>query len=100
MMRRLGQAMVDLIRDTKGDSKFLVVEAAPLELADAICGAWDRADQALPALAIASANPARFGGYGLVGASAATLRNENPRGVCVVVCEGYDLAERQSIASF
>jgi len=99
-MRRLGAAMVEKIRRIDAEAKFAVIEAVPAELAEAIADSWDSEDPRLPTLAVASAEPARFGRYGLAESSAAGLRNINPNGVCIVVCEGYSLAERQSINGF
>lgn len=101
-MRRLGAALVERIRAIEGDAKFVIVEAASVDLALAMAEFWDAEDPALPRLAIAADDPTPFGQYALRNASAATLRHQrqNPRGVCVVVCEGYQLAERQSINGF
>lgn len=99
-MRRVGAALVERIRLIEADAKFVIVEAAQPELAHAIAEFWDEGDGRLPQLAIAAEDAASYGRYGLVGASAATLRHRDRRGLCLVVCEGYDLAERQSLRSF
>ena len=47
-----------------------------------------------------SESPARFGDHALGHASATGLRNINPDGVCLVICEGADLPDRQSLNKF
>ena len=51
------------------------------------------------ALAVASRRPSRFGAHALEGAGT-RLRNLNPGGVCLVVCEGLRLDDEQSLKSF
>jgi hypothetical protein len=99
-MQRLGAAIVELIRRIPGDSKFLKIEAATKELAAAIEEHWNDSDASLPTLAIASDDPATYGQHGLSDLSAAGLRSRSPHGACVVVCEGFALAERESILGF
>jgi hypothetical protein len=99
-MRRVGAALVERMRLIKADAKFLIIEAAQPALARAIAEFWDDDDARLPQLAVAAEDAASYGRYGLVGASAATLRHRDRRGLCLVICEGYDLAERQSLRSF
>lgn len=99
-MRRVGAALVERIRQIEANAKFIVIEAAQPTLARAISEFWDDADPRLPQLAVAAEDATTYGHHGLVGASAATLRHRDRRGLCLVVCEGYDLAERQSLRSF
>lgn len=100
MSGRLAVALVERIRQLDAFAKFVLIEAVSESLALAVSAVWEDGDDRLPTLAIACANPSQFGRHGLVSASVATLRNESPRGVCVVVCEGTELAERQSINNF
>lgn len=99
---RLGIALVELIRRTPGDAKYVVIEAADPQLATSISEYWNTDPTGLPRLAVAAHEPSRFGEYGLVNGSAAGLRNRTPPegGCCVVVVEGFELAERQSINLF
>jgi hypothetical protein len=98
-MRRLGSALVEHIRLIDASAKFIVVEAAQPDLAEAMAEFWDTDDLRLPKLAIASGEPKRFGKYGLK-RSAANLRHSDGAGLCVVVCEGFQLSERQSVNGF
>jgi hypothetical protein len=100
MSSRLAAALIERIKLIDARTKFLMIEAVPNALAHEINRRWDDGDQRLPVLAIASPTAADFGSRGLVLASAATLRNEYPNGVCVVICEGAEVAERQSINLF
>jgi len=98
---RLALALIEHIRRIDAQAKFLVIEAVPLPLAQSLHSHWDGSDPNLPRLAIAtSQDDLRFGNHGLQGASVATLRNRSPKGVCIVVCENAQLAERQSIINF
>lgn len=99
-MRRVGAALVERIRLIDAPAKFVIIEAAQPGLAAAVAEFWDDSDPTLPQLAIAADNAETYGRYGLVGSSAATLRHRDPKGLCLVVCEGFDLAERQSLGSF
>ena len=101
-MKRLGQAMVAYIRKLEGSSKFLVVEGVPEQLALAISQEWDDDDRGLPLLAVASDSEDGFGSHVLSGRSAANLRHHDRSrpGICLVVCEGSQLAESQSIGGF
>lgn len=98
MSARLGAALVEHIRALGPGSKFVLVEGVSLELAQAMAAAWR--GPALPELAVASGHPARFGAQALSGASGTSLRNRHPEGVCIVVCEGQQLPDRQSLRSF
>ena len=95
MSARLGAALARHILDLPGESKFVLVEGVEEDLAMAMADAWD--DDALP-LAIASANPDGFGDRALSGVSGTALRNRGA--VCLVVCEGAQLPDRQSLRSF
>jgi hypothetical protein len=95
MSSRLGRALAHHILGLPGDRKFVAVEGVEEDLAAAMAGAWE--DATLP-LAIASAHPARFGEQALAGESGTALRNKGP--VCLVVCEGFQLPDRQSLRAF
>jgi hypothetical protein len=95
MSSRLGRALAKHILGLPGDRKFVAVEGVEEDLAVAMADAWDGAG--LP-LAIASAHPERFGRQALAGESGTALRNRGP--VCLVVCEGFQLPDRQSLRAF
>jgi len=104
MSGRLGAALARHIHELPGKVKFVLVEGVNEELAEAMAAAWG--DASTP-LAIASQNPVRFGSRALVGVSGTALRNKTDdvgagggAGVCVVICEGAQLADRQSLRSF
>ena len=101
MSDRLAVALIGHIRLIDATAKFLVIEAVPMPLARSLEAHWDADDPELPRLAVAMPDDAEsIGEHGLRGSSVATLRNRSPRGLCIVVCEGAELAERQSIISF
>ena len=100
MSARLAKAIVEHIRKIKARSKFVRIESISELLAAEISASWDDSDGDLPRLAVASATPALFGPHALEGVSAARLRHTNPGGVCIVICEGSQIPERQSINSF
>ena len=95
MSSRLGRALAEHIIDLPGERKFVVVEGVEEDLAAAMAEAWQ--DDGLP-LAIASAHPERFAGRALAGESGTALRNRGP--VCLVICEGFQLPDRQSLRAF
>lgn len=99
MSNRLGAAMachIASINSKGGDTqKFVVIEGVDDDLAEAISKAWDA--PGLP-LAIASADPDRFGDQALVGASGTGRRNQGA--VCLVICTGARLEDRQSLRAF
>lgn len=97
MSRRLGAALAEHIRRMPGTTKFILIEGVDMSLADGIAHAWT---DKLPRLAIASAKPERFGSYALTGVSATGLRNLSGTGVVLVICTGYQLADRQSLSRF
>lgn len=90
--------MVELVRGLPGASKYILVEGVGLEVAQGVSASWS--GERLPALAIASPSPALFGGHALAGASGTGLRNTHPEGVCLVICEGARVADRQSLNAF
>lgn len=101
MSDRLAVALIEHIRLIDTTAKFLVIEAASVRLARSLEAHWDDDDPDLPRLAIAASHDCEsIGKHELRDASVATLRNRSPKGVCIVVCEGAQLAERQSIINF
>ncbi len=97
MSRRLGAAIAQHIRELPGTARFVLVEGVSEDLAAAITAAWS---PELPPLAVAARHPSRFGAYALQGTSGTGLRNRHAEGVCLVVCEGEQLPDRQSLRSF
>lgn len=97
MNSRLGAAITEHIRTFSGPSKFVLVEGVSEDLAAGIAAAWS---PDLPPLAVASPHPERFGDHALRDVSGAGLRNRHAEGVCVVLCEGQQPPERQSISKF
>ena len=98
MSRRLGGAVVEHIRRLRGEARFIIVEGVAASLAEGISEAWD--DDALPPLAIVSDTPRRFGAHALLDVSGTHLRNTGRRGVVLVLCEGQQVPDRQSLNLF
>src|SRR5262245_61550117 len=97
MSGRLGAALADHIRLMPGRTKFILIEGIDMSLAEGIGRPWT---DDLPRLAIASANPERFGRHALVGVSGTGLRNLSTDGVVLVICTGQQLPDRQSLSRF
>ena len=101
MSRRLGAALAAHIARLPGAARFVLVEGVPVELAEGMASAWT---DDLPPLSVASAEPGRFGAHALAGASGTSLRNPRTdgeaRGVVLVLCEGQQLPDRQSLNLF
>lgn len=95
MSARLGTALAGYILGLPGEHKFVLVEGISEDLAHSMAAAWDDAELRL---AIASQHPARFGSRALRDQAATGLRNKGP--VCLVLCEGSQLADRQSLRAF
>lgn len=100
MTRRLALALIDLIRRIDAPTKFLVMEAVPISLAAQLQNSWKNSDPKLPTLAIVKPGEASAKTSEGIEVSVAHLRHTSPNGVCVVVCEGGVIAERQSINNF
>jgi len=98
MSARVGAALAEYIRRLPGNSKYVLLEGISEDTAASLAAAWD-GDQ-LPTLAIQSATPQRFPENALTGVSGTGLRNTHPEGVCLVICEGSRVADRQSLNSF
>lgn len=97
MSRRLGGALTEHIRRLRGEARFVIVEGVPPSLAYGMTQAWD---DTLPPLAVVSDTPARFGRHALRNASGTSLRNTEARGVVLVLCEGQQVPDRQSLNLF
>lgn len=84
-----------------GRARFVLVEGVPNELAEGMVSAWS---PELPPLRVVSDQPARFGAHALAGASGTTMRNNReagrPLGVVLVLCEGQQVPDRQSLNMF
>jgi hypothetical protein len=93
--RRLGAALAEHVLALPGKRKFVLVEGVSEDLAEAMAAGWQDSELRL---AIASRNPDRFGARALQGVAATGLRNQG--GVCLVVCAGAQLADRQSLRAF
>lgn len=99
MSNRLGAALADHLREhTAGSAAFVLVEGVPAEVARGMSDSWD--DAAMPRLAIVARNRAA-GRHALAEASGTQLRNEaGDRGVVLVLCDGEQLPDRQSLNLF
>ncbi len=95
MSARLGTALAGYILGLPGEHKFVLVEGVSEDLAHNMAAAWDDSELRL---AIASQHPERFGPRALKNQAATGLRNRGP--VCLVLCEGAQLADRQSLRAF
>lgn len=98
MSARIGTALTEYIRRLPGGSKYILVEGVAEEIAHSMATAWN--GDRLPALAVHSKSPQRFGDRALEGVSGTGLRNTHPEGVCLVICEGSRVPDRQSLNSF
>ena len=94
MSARLGRALAQHILGLPGDRKFVLVEGVEEDLAVALAEAWDAAVSACDRLLASRAlrTPA------LTGESGTALRDRGP--VCLVICEGSQLPDRQSLRAF
>jgi Bacterial protein of unknown function (DUF853) len=97
-MSRLGVALCEYIRHLPGESKYVLVEGIEEDVAESMAQSWHGSN--LPALAIVSAHPGRHIPHALGGSSGTGLRNNHPEGVCLVICAGERVADRQSLNAF
>lgn len=101
MSTRLGSALATHIRrrmnESGSDSGYILVEGVPASVAEGMARAWD---SSLPQLAIVSAEPHRFGQYALRNVSGTYLRNRGSHGVVLVMCDGEQVPDRQSLNLF
>lgn len=100
MSSRLGSALAEYIRRMPGAARFVLVEGVPASLAEGMCRAWDTWGDAMPPLGVVSGSRARFGRHALRDVSGTRLRNEHPGGVVLVLCEGEQVPDRQSLSLF
>lgn len=100
MSARLGRALAASLREkTAGaGAAFVLVEGVPGSVAQGMRAGWD--DAAMPRLAVVSADPASFGRYAMTEVNGTQLRNESDRGVVVVLCDGEQVPDRQSLNLF
>ena len=100
MSTRLGSALAEHIRRElrEIDYGFILVEGVSTSVAEGMAKVWD---DSLPRLAIVSSEPRRFGQYALKEVSGTRLRNsQDTRGVVLVMCDGEQVADRQSLNLF
>lgn len=99
MSARLGGALAEYLRRnlTEGERNFVLVEGVPTSVALGMSAAWD---QSLPQLAVVSSSPARFGLHAMGEVSGTHLRNQSDGGVVLVLCDGEQVADRQSLNLF
>jgi hypothetical protein len=99
--RRLGAALANHIGRLPGAARFVLVEGVSVALAEGMAAAWN---DNLPPLRVASAEPRRFGARALIGTSGTAMRNQRVGGeacgVVLVLCEGQQVADRQSLNMF
>ena len=94
MLPRLAESLVRYIESfSDGASTFILMEGIPVELAGEISVRWHDGP---PKLFIASSEPERFGGRAVgLDFSGTNARNENPDGVCVVQCRGFEIKDKR-----
>ena len=99
MSGRLGAALAEHLRNhlVRGHGNFVLVEGVPADVAAGMSRAWD---DSLPRLAIVSAEPRRFGRHALIDVSGTQLRNQPGAGVVLVLCDGEQVPDRQSLNLF
>ena len=104
MSRRLGAALAAELRERLrgNDKSFVLLEGIPTAVAEGMSRAWD--DSKMPQLAVVSNTPGRFSGHAMSqGVSGTQLRNrtdEGWRGVVLVLCEGEQVPDQQSLGLF
>lgn len=104
MSRRLGGALAAELRNRlrDNDKSFVLLEGIPTGVAEGISRAWD--DATMPQLAIVSATPRLFGSHAMrENVSGTRLRNRTDhgwRGVVLVLCEGEQVPDQQSLGLF
>ena len=104
MSARLGGALAAELRDRLrgNDKSFVLLEGIPTGVAEGMSKAWD--DVTMPQLAIVSQTPALFGNHAMrQGVSGTQLRNRTDpgwRGVVLVLCEGEQVPDQQSLGLF
>jgi len=99
MSMRLGSALTEYLRRHLMGTRraYVLIEGVPISVAEGMSTAWP---MDLPKLAIVSASPARFGRHAMQGVSGTQLRNQSANGVVLVLCEGEQVPDRQSLNLF
>ncbi|GAB2983961.1 ATP-binding protein [Actinotalea caeni] len=99
MSARVGRALAEYLRRhlAKGERNFVLVEGVPLSVAEGMSASWDTE---LPQLAVVSPAPARFGSHAMRDVSGTQLRNRSAGGVVLVLCDGEQVPDRQSLNLF
>jgi hypothetical protein len=95
--KRVAEALVQYIRELPGKSKFLVLEGCSTSLAQSLVKSWG---DGLPPLLVGGEPQRLFGKYAIGDRSGTQIRNLNPKGVCLVACEGFEIPDWQSISRF
>ena len=104
MSRRLGGALAVELRERlrDNDKSFVLLEGIPTAVAEGMSRSWD--DATMPQLAIVSATPGLFGAHAMrQNVSGTQLRNRTQadwRGVVLVLCEGEQVPDQQSLSLF
>ena len=104
MSARLGGALAVELRGRlrDNDKSFVLLEGIPTGVAEGMSRAWD--DATMPQLAIVSQTPHLFGAHAMpANVSGTQLRNrtgEGWRGVVLVLCEGEQVPDQQSLGLF
>ena len=104
MSARLGGALAAELRERlrDNDKSFVLLEGIPTGVAEGMSKAWG--DATMPQLAIVSQTPALFGNHAMrEGVSGTQLRNRTDpgwRGVVLVLCEGEQVPDQQSLGLF
>lgn len=104
MSHRLGGALAAELQDRLrgNDKSFVLLEGIPTAVAEGMSRAWN--DATMPQLAVVSSTPSRFGGHAMPqGVSGTQLRNRTDpgsRGVVLVLCEGEQVPDQQSLGLF
>ena len=99
MQGRLAGAIIELVRSQAADggSSWLLMEGIEVALARELARLWP---SELPELVIAAPAVEDFGEQGLGDRTATSLRNSSANGLCLVICEGTQIADFQSVSQF
>ena len=99
MSARLGAALAEYLRPrlARAQRSFVLIEGVSSAVAEGMSRDWD---YSLPTLAIVSPEPRRFGSHALTDGSATQLRNQGTSGVVLVLCDGEQVPDRQSLNMF
>lgn len=99
MQARLAGAIIGLVRGQASEdgSSWLLMEGVELALARELARLWPAE---LPDLVVAASGDEDFGSQGLGSRTATSLRNASTSGLCLVICEGVQIADFQSVSQF